>query len=231
MRFCSCSSEWSLTKASCTENPKTFFPSSIFYFWNSQVHNHNHDIELENMSTFKQLVFFLTLLSPSDFVSTLARPCHLSTHHPDMEATTNSTADLLSDPLLWQNESFLLNTTAANTSVVYKPIIPPGLNKAINIILITTLSITMLSLGCIMEISKIKVTAEDVVLFKAFSAPRERKVIEGLCCHIEMCAPLPSIIYWSLKEWGLQWWPSTLSCLWQAFAWPRLVLLLVCFSW
>ncbi|XP_035534274.1 sodium/bile acid cotransporter [Morone saxatilis] len=45
---------------------------------------------------------------------------------------------------------------AANTSFVYTPMISPVIDKTINIILIITLTITMISLGCTMEVSKIK---------------------------------------------------------------------------
>lgn len=84
-----------------------------------------------------------------------------------VEGTMDSTADLLSDPDLWQNESFLFNTTAANASSDYIPLMSPAISKAINITLIIALTITMVSLGCTMELSKIKVTSGDIHLFKA----------------------------------------------------------------
>ncbi|KAF7664027.1 hypothetical protein LDENG_00191880 [Lucifuga dentata] len=65
--------------------------------------------------------------------------------------------DAFSDPNLWQNDSYLLNLTAANTSsVVFSPILPPVMDKTINVVLIIVLFITMVSLGCTMEVSKIK---------------------------------------------------------------------------
>lgn len=69
------------------------------------------------------------------------------------------TADLFSDPDLWQNESFLFNMTAANTSSVYTPMISPVMDKTINMLMIIVLFITMVSMGCTMEVSKIKVTS------------------------------------------------------------------------
>lgn len=64
------------------------------------------------------------------------------------------TADLLSA----LDNSSSINTTAANTSSVYTALMSPTVNKAINILLIIVLFITMVSLGCTMEVSKIKVT-------------------------------------------------------------------------
>ncbi|KAM7395141.1 hypothetical protein PAMA_006748 [Pampus argenteus] len=66
-------------------------------------------------------------------------------------------ADLLSDPDLWQNSSFVFNVTAANTSsVAFKPLLSPVMDKILNVLLIVILFITMVSLGCTMEVSKIK---------------------------------------------------------------------------
>uniref|UniRef100_A0A3Q1JB90 Hepatic sodium/bile acid cotransporter n=1 Tax=Anabas testudineus TaxID=64144 RepID=A0A3Q1JB90_ANATE len=57
---------------------------------------------------------------------------------------------------LLQNDSFFFNMTAANTSSVYTVIMSPIMDKTINILLIIVLFITMVSLGCTMEVSKIK---------------------------------------------------------------------------
>lgn len=73
-----------------------------------------------------------------------------------MAATMDPTADLLSDPESWLSESFWLNSTAANTSDVYTPLMSPVINKTINISLIVVLTIAMVSMGCTMEVSKIK---------------------------------------------------------------------------
>lgn len=73
-----------------------------------------------------------------------------------MEFSTDYIADLLSDPDLLQNDSFFFNVTAANTSSIYT-VMSPIMDKTINILLIVVLFITMVSLGCTMEVSKIKV--------------------------------------------------------------------------
>ncbi|XP_042246620.1 sodium/bile acid cotransporter [Thunnus maccoyii] len=73
------------------------------------------------------------------------------------EAIMDDTADPFSDVDLWQNDSFMFNMTAANTSsTAFKPLLPPTMDKIINILLIVLLFITMVSLGCTMEVSKIK---------------------------------------------------------------------------
>ncbi|CAJ1078306.1 sodium/bile acid cotransporter [Xyrichtys novacula] len=69
-----------------------------------------------------------------------------------MEETTDYTLDLL-DPDS-QYEDFMLNMTIANST--FAPIIPPVINKTINLLLIIVLTITMVSMGCTMEVSKIK---------------------------------------------------------------------------
>lgn len=79
-----------------------------------------------------------------------------------MEDTTASTADLFYDPDLWRNESDLLNMTAANASSVFTPLIPPAINRAINGILTAAITIAMVSLGCTMKVSEIKVTSGDI---------------------------------------------------------------------
>lgn len=61
----------------------------------------------------------------------------------------------------WQNDSFMFNMTAPNTSSVLAltPVLPPVIDKIINTLLIVVLFITMVSMGCTMEVSKIKVTS------------------------------------------------------------------------
>ncbi|XP_060907724.1 hepatic sodium/bile acid cotransporter [Labrus mixtus] len=71
-----------------------------------------------------------------------------------MEDTVDYTLDLFSDPDLWGNESFSFNASAANTSFV--PVMPPAINKSINLILVIVITITMVSMGCTMEVVKIK---------------------------------------------------------------------------
>lgn len=79
-----------------------------------------------------------------------------------MEGAADYAANLFSDPDLGQNDSLSFNTTAANTSSVYTAIISPVMDKTINILLIIAVFITMVSLGCTMEVSKIKVTSETL---------------------------------------------------------------------
>ncbi|XP_070782276.1 hepatic sodium/bile acid cotransporter [Enoplosus armatus] len=71
-----------------------------------------------------------------------------------MDGTKDGTADLFYDPDLWQNESFVSNVTAADS--VNAAIMSPVMDKTINVLLIVVLFITMVSLGCTMEVSKIK---------------------------------------------------------------------------
>ncbi|XP_040925367.1 hepatic sodium/bile acid cotransporter [Betta splendens] len=61
-----------------------------------------------------------------------------------------------SGPDLWQNDSLFINMTAANTSHAFTIPLSPVMDKAINVFLIIVLFITMVSLGCTMEVSKIK---------------------------------------------------------------------------
>uniref|UniRef100_A0A3B5AHL5 Hepatic sodium/bile acid cotransporter n=1 Tax=Stegastes partitus TaxID=144197 RepID=A0A3B5AHL5_9TELE len=55
---------------------------------------------------------------------------------------------------LWQNGSFLFNLT--NTSSVHTAVMPPAMDKSISMILIIVVFFTMVSVGCTMEVSKIK---------------------------------------------------------------------------
>lgn len=108
-----------------------------------------------------QTIYFQAQNQMSYFV------CFTLYHHPstccsNMAATMDPTADLLSDPESWLSESFWLNSTAANTSDVYTPLMSPVINKTINISLIVVLTIAMVSMGCTMEVSKIKVTSGDI---------------------------------------------------------------------
>ncbi|XP_005938342.1 sodium/bile acid cotransporter [Haplochromis burtoni] len=60
------------------------------------------------------------------------------------------TVDIISDPDPW------LNNTNANSTSSYMPTMSPVMDKTINIIMIIVLFVTMVSLGCTMEVSKIK---------------------------------------------------------------------------
>ena len=77
--------------------------------------------------------------------------CVLATRRSSMNPTPLVYS---ADPGLWQNDSSPFNTTP-----VYEPVISAGLNKTINLVLIVAVTITMVSLGCSMELSKIKVTS------------------------------------------------------------------------
>uniref|UniRef100_A0A3P8SFQ7 Hepatic sodium/bile acid cotransporter n=1 Tax=Amphiprion percula TaxID=161767 RepID=A0A3P8SFQ7_AMPPE len=61
-----------------------------------------------------------------------------------------------SDPELWQNSIILCNLTADNTSSVSTDVMSPVIDKTISILMIIVLFITMVSMGCTMEVSKIK---------------------------------------------------------------------------
>lgn len=81
----------------------------------------------------------------------------LSASHSSTEGAMNAAVGLFSDPDLWLDESLLFNGTAANSTSTYSSIISPMMNKTICTIMIVVLTITMVSLGCSMEVSKIKV--------------------------------------------------------------------------
>ncbi|KAM6906656.1 hepatic sodium/bile acid cotransporter isoform 1-T2 [Lycodopsis pacificus] len=73
-----------------------------------------------------------------------------------MDDSLDDTSDLFSDPDLWENQSFLFNMTAANKSSVFESAMSPVLNKTINILMLIIVFITMVSLGCTMELAKMK---------------------------------------------------------------------------
>ncbi|XP_078130530.1 hepatic sodium/bile acid cotransporter [Sander vitreus] len=73
-----------------------------------------------------------------------------------MADTKAYTSDLFSEPVLWQNQSFVFNMMAANTSSVFTGLVSPVMEQIINILMVFLLFITMVSLGCTMEVSKIK---------------------------------------------------------------------------
>ncbi|XP_072218550.1 hepatic sodium/bile acid cotransporter [Leuresthes tenuis] len=66
------------------------------------------------------------------------------------------TAEMSSEPDLLQNYGFSINMTATNTSSSSTFHLSPVMDKVVNIVLIVVLFITMVSLGCTMEVSKIK---------------------------------------------------------------------------
>uniref|UniRef100_A0A667YNV1 Hepatic sodium/bile acid cotransporter n=1 Tax=Myripristis murdjan TaxID=586833 RepID=A0A667YNV1_9TELE len=66
-----------------------------------------------------------------------------------------NTKDVFSGPHLWGNGSLFFNNTAANSSSLGS-LVSSEMDKAINIIMIVVLFITMVSMGCTMEVSKIK---------------------------------------------------------------------------
>ncbi|XP_068198697.1 hepatic sodium/bile acid cotransporter [Antennarius striatus] len=73
-----------------------------------------------------------------------------------MEAGSDLGADPLSDPDSWQNDSVWFNMTDANSTSVHAVMMSPAINKAVNIFLTVSLAINMVSLGCTMEVAKIK---------------------------------------------------------------------------
>ncbi|XP_012732605.2 sodium/bile acid cotransporter [Fundulus heteroclitus] len=68
----------------------------------------------------------------------------------------DSTENLLSGPDFEENDGFTSNLTAANDSLIYTSLLSPAMDKTINILMIVVLFITMVSLGCTMEVTKIK---------------------------------------------------------------------------
>ncbi|XP_068564309.1 hepatic sodium/bile acid cotransporter-like [Cebidichthys violaceus] len=73
-----------------------------------------------------------------------------------MENSLDDTWDLFSEPDSWENQSFLFNMTAANKSSVFKATMSPVMNKTINILMLIVVFVTMVSIGCTMELSKLK---------------------------------------------------------------------------
>ncbi|XP_075940034.1 hepatic sodium/bile acid cotransporter-like [Anarhichas minor] len=73
-----------------------------------------------------------------------------------MEDSLDDKSDLFSHPDLWENQSFLFNMTAANKSSVFEATTSPVMNTTINILMLIIVFITMVSLGCTMELSKMK---------------------------------------------------------------------------
>ncbi|XP_069564586.1 hepatic sodium/bile acid cotransporter [Brachyistius frenatus] len=73
-----------------------------------------------------------------------------------MEGRVPSTAGRVPDPDPSPNGSFSFDATAANGSSVYTPLMSPVMDKTVNLLLIIVLFIVMVSMGCTMEVSKIK---------------------------------------------------------------------------
>ncbi|MEQ2234893.1 hypothetical protein ILYODFUR_036046, partial [Ilyodon furcidens] len=72
--------------------------------------------------------------------------------HLNMDSTEN----LFPGSGFQQNDGFTSNLTAVNTSLLYTSLLSPMMDKTINILMIVMLFITMVSLGCTMEVTKIK---------------------------------------------------------------------------
>ncbi|KAM4529786.1 hepatic sodium/bile acid cotransporter [Fundulus diaphanus] len=68
----------------------------------------------------------------------------------------DSTENLLSGSDFEENDGFTSNLTAANGSLIYTSLLSPAMDKTINILMIVVLFITMVSLGCTMEVTKIR---------------------------------------------------------------------------
>ncbi|KAF7231764.1 hepatic sodium/bile acid cotransporter [Nothobranchius furzeri] len=56
----------------------------------------------------------------------------------------------------WHEDGFSFNQTEANVTSVFQTLLSPTMDKVVNILTILVLFITMVSLGCTMEVSKIK---------------------------------------------------------------------------
>ncbi|KAL6095750.1 slc10a1 [Pungitius sinensis] len=109
-------------------------------------------------------------------------------------------SEVFSDPALWGNQSTSSNgSAAANGTALHDPM-SPGMNKVINVLLLVIVFITMVSLGCTMEVSRIKshilrpkglviaVVSQYVVmplvafcLVKAFQLTEIRAVVVLIC--------------------------------------------------
>ncbi|XP_017267483.1 sodium/bile acid cotransporter [Kryptolebias marmoratus] len=68
----------------------------------------------------------------------------------------NNTADLFSLTDFQQEDGLLFNLTSANVSSFPAMFLSPVMDKTVNVLMIVVLFITMVSLGCTMEVSKIK---------------------------------------------------------------------------
>lgn len=77
-----------------------------------------------------------------------------------MEEAVDYNLDLILDQDSKAYEDYLFNMTAPNSTFV--PVMPPVISKTINLLLVVVLTITMVSMGCTMEVSKIKVTSGDM---------------------------------------------------------------------
>ncbi|XP_075893739.1 hepatic sodium/bile acid cotransporter-like [Nelusetta ayraudi] len=61
-----------------------------------------------------------------------------------------------SAPESWRNHSLAFDATAGNGTSAFTPVMPPAISAAISVTYVVNLVITMASLGCTMELSKIK---------------------------------------------------------------------------
>ncbi|KAM4521767.1 LOW QUALITY PROTEIN: hepatic sodium/bile acid cotransporter [Odontesthes bonariensis] len=96
-------------------------------------------------------------LFKAHFVFNLSYDAALSQPCPSSSAPTmDHAAEMFSEADLLQNDGFAINVTAANTSSLSTFHLSPVMDKTVNILLIVVLFITMVSLGCTMEVSKIK---------------------------------------------------------------------------
>uniref|UniRef100_A0A8C6LUW3 Hepatic sodium/bile acid cotransporter n=3 Tax=Nothobranchius TaxID=28779 RepID=A0A8C6LUW3_NOTFU len=66
----------------------------------------------------------------------------------------------------WHEDGFSFNQTEANVTSVFQTLLSPTMDKVVNILTILVLFITMVSLGCTMEVSKIKVGSTQIRLFQ-----------------------------------------------------------------
>lgn len=73
-----------------------------------------------------------------------------------MMLTQNST-DFLNGGINLLYADDLLNVTAPNNSTIFQSPLPQAVDRIVNLVIIIILFITMVSLGCTMEVAKIKV--------------------------------------------------------------------------
>ncbi|MGH0149614.1 UNVERIFIED_CONTAM: hypothetical protein FKN15_061568 [Acipenser sinensis] len=146
-------------------------------------------------------------------------------------ATMNQTEETYSGDSYWYHED-ILNVTVSNSTSVFQSPLSPLVDKAISCITIIILFITMVSLGCTMEISKIKahilkpkgvaiavVAQYGIMPLTAFTLAKVFQLgsIESVTVLICGCCPggnLSNIFALALKgdmnlrKHGLKWGPS-----------------------
>ncbi|KAA8583033.1 hypothetical protein FQN60_015579, partial [Etheostoma spectabile] len=109
-----------------------------------------------------------------------------------MADTKAYTSDLFSVSVLWQNQSIGFNMTAANTSSVLTGLVSPVMEKIINVLMVVLLFITMVSLGCTMEVSKIKA---HIVKPKGVAIAALAHMVMTSCSTVLALGMMPLLFY------------------------------------